>query len=195
MATFKFVGQQKETVWVHYPITVEASTYEEASIKLRVAVQQCDGLYFIWNEDNDINSDWHSADYEPTGERILPSEDNGRATIVIFDAQGKNEVGITNIAPDTSRDAYNKWLDSKYDEVTIMHWTVPASYAFQNLEPNEYEQSYEEWVYWQNNPSEYLERTGEDINNPNIKEVKYISNEIFVQEFSSNLNNSQRAEA
>ena len=165
MATFKFVGQQKETVWVHYPITVEASTYEEASIKLRVAVQQCDGLYFIWNEDNDINSDWHSADYEPTGERILPSEDNGKATIVIFDAEGNNEVGITNIAPDTSRDAYNRWLDSKYDEVTIMNWTVPASYAFQNLEPNEYEQSYKEWVYWQNNPLEYLERTREDINN------------------------------
>jgi hypothetical protein len=73
-------------------------------------------------------------------------------------------------AQDLSRDAYNRWLDSKYDEVTIMHWTVPASYAFQNLEPNEYEQSYEEWVYWQNNPSEYLERTGEDINNPMTKE-------------------------
>jgi hypothetical protein len=96
MATFKFIGHQKEAVWKHYPITVEATDYDEARAKLRKAVFDCEGLFHIWNEDNDVTSDWHNTEIVECGEFIYPEANYGNPTIRIRDEFDSYELDITN---------------------------------------------------------------------------------------------------
>lgn len=97
MKQFKFMGQQREAIWVQYPISVTADSYAEAIVKLKQAVIDCQGLCNIHAESTDIAVDIFSGETVYEGEFVYPEANYGYPTIRIRDEDGMCELPITNI--------------------------------------------------------------------------------------------------